>query len=103
MARKYGPVNRQCVPPSGVQGAGCPHASATIQITIRAGVATNSPASMAHVGSHHPNRLVRTLPSQSAADFVVTFVITSYPAQRLVGAPLVRRSTPITTDNASTA
>src|SRR5580693_2298680 len=66
------------------------HASAPIQITIRAGVATNSPASMVHMGSHHANTLVRTLPSQSAAAFAVTFVMTSYPAQQLVRAPLVR-------------
>jgi hypothetical protein len=66
------------------------HASAPIQIT--AGVATNSPASMAHVGSHHAITLVRTLPSQSAAAFALTFVVTSYPAQQLVGAPLVRDS-----------
>jgi hypothetical protein len=68
------------------------HASAPIQITIRAGAATNSPASMAHVGSHHANTLVRTLPSQSAAGFAVTFVMTNYPAQQLVRAPLVRDS-----------
>jgi hypothetical protein len=38
------------------------------------------------------NTLVRTLPSQSAATFAVTFVMTSYPAQRLVRAPLVQGS-----------
>jgi hypothetical protein len=65
------------------------HASATIQITIRAGVATNSPASMAQMGSHHANTLVRALPSQSAVGFALTFVMTCYRAQQLVGAPLV--------------
>jgi hypothetical protein len=30
-----------------------------------AGVATNSPASMAHVGSHHANTLVRTVEDSS--------------------------------------
>ena len=95
MARKYGPVNRQCVRPQrrAFRMQAVPiHASATIQITIRAGVATNSPASMAHMGSHHANTLVRTLPSQSAVGFALTFVMTSYPAQQLVGAPLVRDS-----------
>src|SRR6266852_6550703 len=56
------------------------HASAIIQITVRAGSATNSAATLAAWGSHQANSLVRPLPAQSAEVCALALIIL-YPAQ----------------------
>jgi hypothetical protein len=49
-------------------------ARAAIQMAVRVGTATTSPATNAACGSHHANRFVRVPPTQSADAFVLVLI-----------------------------
>lgn len=79
-------MNRQCVRPHrwAFSKHAIPiHASAMIQMTVRAETSTSSPTTMAPLGNPQANPHVRTLPIQSVERCVVVFITA------LVSAPVL--------------